>query len=94
MKTQYLYIFTALKKSDSTSRFRIVFDPHALNYLFVSSVQNCGMRQMWLSSVSQEELHILAWWVGQVFQTKRDQPLLLLIVSDLFCCRFLNPINK
>jgi len=77
VKTQYLYIFTAAKKCGSTSRFGIIFDSHAVICLLVSSVQKSVRQSRCMSSVSEAEMHTLAWWVCQVLQTNGNQTILL-----------------
>lgn len=95
MKTQCLYVFTALKKSDSTSRFCAIFDSHALNCLSVSSVQNCHRTSV-IVSYSWGRI-TFSFMVGLGSFPDRegsDQSLLLLIISDVFGCTFLNYIKK
>lgn len=76
MKTQYLYIFTAVK-CGSTCRFGIIFDSHALNSLLALHKNLWDKLDVFLSSVSATEIHTLTWCVCQVLQTNGNQPVLI-----------------
>lgn len=72
----------------------VLFLIHMTSIIFLLALSKIVAWDNNISNISEEEL-LYYFMVGLgSFPDWEGQPLLLLIISDVFSCRFLNPKNK